>query len=148
MEKINPGNHGGTLDCGDFSVTFVNALHSSSRQYEGRLLYLGNPLGLIVTPKDGPVLYHLGDTGIFGDMALINELYRPEIGIVPIGDRFTMGAREAAHACRNFFTFRTVIPSHFGTFGMLDQGPEKFMAAMGDAAATVTLPERGVAFDV
>jgi len=148
VENTNPGNHGGTVDCGAFTVTFVNALHSSAREHEGRTVYLGNPNGLIVTPKDGPALYHMGDTGIFGDMALINELYAPAIGIVPIGDRFTMGAREAAHACRNFFDFRTIVPCHFGTFGALDQGPEKFIAAMGDLGGKVALAERGVPFEV
>ena len=147
-EKINPGNHGGTLDCGAFTVTFVNALHSSSASAPNGTAYMGNPLGLIVTPKDGKILYHLGDTGIFGDMALINTLYKPQVGIVPIGDRFTMGAREASYACRNFFEFETIVPAHYGTFGLLDQTPDKFIEAMGDKAGTVKVAERGVSFTV
>ena len=102
--KVNPGNHGGTVDCGGFTVSFVNALHSSSWQREGaELVYLGNPLGLIVKAAGEPTLLHMGDTDIFGDMALINEIHQPEIGIVPIGDRYTMGGRTAAMACRRFF---------------------------------------------
>ena len=82
-------------------------------------VYLGNPLGLVVTPKDGPSVYHMGDTAMFGDMALIQELYRPRIGIVPIGDRFTMGPTSAALACRKFFQFETIVPVHYATFPML-----------------------------
>ncbi len=146
--NINPGNHGGTIDCGPFTVTFVNALHSSSRSTGNGPLYMGNPLGLIVSPKSDKRLYHLGDTGIFGDMALINTLYEPAIGLVPIGDRFTMGAREAAYACRNFFAFETIVPCHYGTFGALDPDAEKFRAALGDAADRLTVPTRGEAFEV
>ncbi len=83
-DKINPGNHGGTVDCGGFSTSFVNALHSSSLSAghpavkDGGIafLYMGNPLGLIVKAPGEPVLYHMGDTDIFGDMALINEIHR------------------------------------------------------------------------
>lgn len=147
-EKINAGGHGGTLDCGAFTVTFVNARHSSSVSTPNGTFYMGNPLGLIVTPKDDKVLYHLGDTGIFGDMALINTLYRPQVGIVPIGDRYTMGAREASYACLNFFDFETIVPAHYGTFGVLDQTPDKFIAAMGEDAGKVKTAERGVSFTV
>src|SRR5690606_23882841 len=88
-EKINPGNTGGTVDCGGFTVTFVPALHSSGTVKDGRSIYLGNPLGVILKAGSEPTLYHMGDTEIFSDMGLINEIHRPEIGIVPIGDRFT-----------------------------------------------------------
>ena len=58
---------------------------------------------------------------MFGGMALIAEFHRPDIGIVPIGDRFTMGARSAAFACKKFFSFEMILPCHYGTFpGMLD----------------------------
>ena len=70
---------------------------------------------------DDKTLYHMGDTDIFSDMALINELHEPEIGIVPIGDRFTMGGAVAALACRRFFKFEAVLPCHYGTFPMIDQ---------------------------
>jgi L-ascorbate metabolism protein UlaG (beta-lactamase superfamily) len=72
----------------------------------------------------------MGDTDIFSDMALVNELHQPEVGIVPIGDRFTMGGAVAALACRRFFQFETVIPCHYATFGLLDQTPDKFIAGM------------------
>jgi L-ascorbate metabolism protein UlaG (beta-lactamase superfamily) len=143
VENANPGNHGGTVDCGGFTVSFVNALHSSSMQEDGRIIYLGNPMGLIVKAPGEPVLYHMGDTEIFSDMALINEIHGPEIGIVPIGDRFTMGAKTAAMACQRFFKLRTVVPCHYGTFPMIDPDAEKFKAEMGADAGKVLVPERG-----
>ena len=146
-EKINPGNHGGTLDCGAFTVTFVNALHSSSASAPNGTAYMGNPLGLIVTPKDGKILYHLGDTGIFGDMALINTLYKPQVGIVPIGDRFTMGARTAALACTRYFAFKTVIPCHYKTFPIIDQSADGFLREMGQNSGKVRVPEPMVPFE-
>jgi len=145
VEKVNPGNHGGTVDCGGFTVSFVNALHSSSwQQQDGQLAYLGNPLGLVVKAPGAPTLYHMGDTDIFGDMALINEIHAPEIGLVPIGDRYTMGARTAALACKRFFRFRTVVPCHYGTFPALARSAYEFVAAMAGEATKVWVAERGV----
>ena len=142
--KINPGNFGGTVDCGGFTTTFVPAWHSSSFGNEdGSNVYLGNPAGLVLHFPDDKTLYHMGDTDIFGDMALINELHEPAIGLVPIGDRFTMGGAVAALACRRFFNFEMVIPCHFGTFPMLDSSPEKFVSGMEGAGAKVLTPAPG-----
>ena len=96
IDNINPGNTGGTIDCGAFAVSFTQALHSSGTIVNGHYIYLGNPMGIVVAPKADPSLYHMGDTDIFSDMALIAELHRPQIGLVPVGDRFTMGAKAAA----------------------------------------------------
>ena len=148
QDRINPGNHGGTVDCGGFTVSFVNALHSSSADHAGAIIYLGNPLGLIVKADGEPTLYHMGDTDIFGDMALIAEIHQPEIGIVPIGDRFTMGAKTAALACRRFFDFRRIFPAHYGTFPMIDQTADKFLAEMGEDAGRVVVPQAGEAVEV
>ena len=77
--KINPAIIGGTVDCGGFTTTFVQALHSSSFSGEGGAnTYLGNPNGLVLHFPDDKTLYHMGDTDIFSDMALINELHEPD----------------------------------------------------------------------
>jgi L-ascorbate metabolism protein UlaG (beta-lactamase superfamily) len=131
IEKINPGNTGGTIACGDFSVSFTRALHSSSTIVDGKIIYLGSPMGLVVTPREGPVLYHMGDTDIFADMALINEMHHPKIGLVPVGDRFTMGGKTAAEAVHRYFAFETVVPCHYGTFDLLAQDPSEFVGAVG-----------------
>lgn len=149
IENVNPGNHGGTLDCGGFTVTFVNALHSSAFTLEnGSNIYLGNPAGLVLHFPDDKTLYHMGDTDIFGDMALINELHQPRIGIVPIGDRFTMGGAVAALACQRYFDFETVIPCHYGTFPIIDETADKFVEGMKGAKAQVKVARVGAAFEV
>ena len=143
-KQINPGNHGGTIDCGGFTTTFVRADHSSSKQTgEGGNIYLGNPAGLILHAAGEKTLYHMGDTDIFGDMALINELHKPDVGIVPIGDRFTMGGAVAALACRRYFNFEAILPCHYGTFPVLEQSAEKFAAAMEGDADKVRVLEIG-----
>jgi L-ascorbate metabolism protein UlaG (beta-lactamase superfamily) len=135
VEKLEPGNTGGTISLGGFSATFVNALHSSAHITEDGVSHsLGNANGLMLHFEDEPSLLHMGDTDIFSDMALINELHRPEIGIVPIGDRFTMGGAVAALACRRFFSFAKVLPCHYGTFPIIDQTADAFVEAMEDDA--------------
>lgn len=148
-KKINPGNHGGTVDCGGFTTTFVNALHSSSFPGEGgQNTYLGNPAGLVLHFQNDKSLYHMGDTDIFSDMALINELHQPAVGIVPVGDRFTMGGAVAALACQRFFNFEQVIPCHFATFGMIEPNADKFVAGMEGSKAKVLLPKIGEPFEI
>ena len=138
--NVEPANTGGTIYTDDFDVTFVRADHSSSSN-DG--VYLGNPCGLVVRAKaEGKTLYHMGDTDMFGGMALISEFHKPHIGIVPIGDRFTMGAKAAAFTCKKFFAFEMVLPCHYGTFpGMLDADADKFVAEM--AGQNVVVPKVG-----
>ncbi len=143
--KANQGNTGGTVDCGGFTTTFVHALHSSCY---GEGLYMGNPNGLVLHFPADKTLYHMGDTDIFSDMALIDELHEPKIGLVPIGDRFTMGGAVAALACRRFLKFETVVPCHYRTFGLLDQTPDKFVEGMQGSGTKVLIPEIGDAVEL
>jgi L-ascorbate metabolism protein UlaG (beta-lactamase superfamily) len=147
VENFSPGNHGGCIDFGAFSLAFVAAWHSSSTIVDGNPVYLGNPAGVVLRASGEPTLLHMGDTDIFADMALINEIYQPKIGIVPIGDRFTMGAKLAAMACNRFFDFETVIPCHYGTFPIIDQTADAFIAEMKGSKAKVVVPERGAAVE-
>ncbi|MGB8277847.1 MAG: metal-dependent hydrolase [Methylovirgula sp.] len=142
IENINPGNTGGTIDCGSFAVSFTQALHSSGTVVNGQYVYLGNPMGIVISPKAGPSLYHMGDTDIFSDMALIAELRKPQIGLVPVGDRFTMGAKSAALAVKRYFNFETVVPCHYGTFDLLAPDPSDFIAALGEGPK-VLVPQIG-----
>ena len=151
VENYSPGNHGGRICFEDFDVTFTNAWHSSSDLVAGTPVYLGNPAGFVIEPKRerGKTLYIAGDTGLFLDMQLIHALYRPAIGIIPIGDRFTMGAGQAAHACRNFFEFTTVIPCHYASFkGFVDEDASKFLEAMGPDAGKVRVMSSGQTADL
>jgi len=131
-----------------FSVTWVQAFHSSGQVDENGVAHsLGMPNGLVFHFDSGESLYHMGDTDIFGDMALIEELHQPQVGIVPIGDRFTMGGAVAALACKRYFNFKTVIPCHYGTFPLIDGNADKFVEAM-DNSDVVRVAEIGQVMDV
>lgn len=131
VENTDGGNTGGTLHHEGFSVTFTQAFHSSAHVDENGVSHdLGSANGLVFHFTDGPSVYHMGDTDIFGDMALIQELHQPQIGLVPIGDRFTMGGAVAALACQRYFKFETIIPCHYGSFPIIDQTADSFVAAM------------------
>jgi L-ascorbate metabolism protein UlaG (beta-lactamase superfamily) len=148
LEKFNPMNTGGTTDLGGFSVTLVRADHSSGDMVNGTPIYLGNPCGAIIKASGEPTVYHLGDTDIFSDMALIAELHEPEIAMVPIGDRFTMSPFTAAVAVKRFFKLKTVIPCHYGSFPFIETTADKFVAEMKGHATKVLLPEKGKAVTV
>jgi L-ascorbate metabolism protein UlaG (beta-lactamase superfamily) len=102
----------------------------------------------VVKAQGESTLYHMGDTGIFGDMELIGLIHQPAVGIVPIGDRYTMGGDTAALACRKYFKFDRVIPCHYGTFPILDQTPEKFIREMGTDGKKVLVLEIGKPFEL
>jgi L-ascorbate metabolism protein UlaG (beta-lactamase superfamily) len=124
FEKLlSPMNKGGSQQVGDFNVTMTHAMHSNSIEDDGEVVYAGEPAGYIVRLPGDAVVYHAGDTAVFGDMKLIAELYRPQIALLPIGDLFTMGPREAAMAVR-FLGVKNVIPMHYATFPALTGTPE------------------------
>ena len=137
-KNLNPGNTGGTIIDDEFSLTFVQAHHSSaSIDVNGISHSLGHSNGLIFHINNEKTLYHMGDTDIFSDMTLIEELHKPDIGLVPIGDRFTMGGAVAALACRRYFNFKKIIPCHFGTFDLIDSDASKFIKAMEEDSKKV-----------
>jgi L-ascorbate metabolism protein UlaG (beta-lactamase superfamily) len=148
LEKLNPMNTGGTTDLGGFTVSLVRADHSSGDMANGVSVYLGNPCGAIIKTPGEPTIYHMGDTDIFSDMALIAEMHQPRVAMVPIGDRFTMGGAAAAMAVKRFFKLDAVIPCHYGTFPIIDATADKFIAAMGSHATKVIVPEKGEAISV
>ena len=93
-------NLGGTVELGDVAASMVDAKHSSGAQDKDGTHYVGVAAGYVLNIANGPVLYHAGDTHVFGDMRLIGELYHPEVAMLPIGGHFTMGPKEAALAAR------------------------------------------------
>lgn len=148
VKAIDPMNSGGTTDQGGFKVTFVRADHSATVIEGATFIPMGNPNGIVIAAEGEPVVYHMGDTDVFGDMALIQELHAPEILMVPVGDRFTMGADRAAFAVKRFFTPRAVFPCHFGTFPILDPNADKFVAAMEGTGIQVVTPHKGMAVTI
>jgi L-ascorbate metabolism protein UlaG (beta-lactamase superfamily) len=118
---------GGTVNAAGLDVTMVPALHTSSIVENDTIVYLGQPAGFVVRLENDRVIYFAGDTALFGDMALIGEMYRPEIAFLPIGDHYTMGPDAAARAAR-MLGVRQVVPMHYGTFPALTGTPARLRA--------------------
>jgi L-ascorbate metabolism protein UlaG (beta-lactamase superfamily) len=118
--KLVAPNKGGTVDVGGTKFTLTNAFHSSSAP-DGS--YGGEACGIVITTSDGKKLYFAGDTCVFGDMQLIGRIYQPDVAILPIGDHYTMGPREAAVAVELLGVTR-IVPCHWGTFPGLTGTPE------------------------
>jgi L-ascorbate metabolism protein UlaG (beta-lactamase superfamily) len=143
VSSIDPMNSGGTTDQGGFTVTMTRADHTSTMIDGDVFTPLGNPNGLVVKAPGEPTVYHMGDTDVFGDMALIQEMHRPDILIVPVGDRFTMGAEGAALAVKRFFKPKAVIPCHFGSFPIIAPNADAFVALMEGSGVQVVTPHVG-----
>jgi L-ascorbate metabolism protein UlaG (beta-lactamase superfamily) len=120
-------NLGGAVELDDLTATMVDAKHSSGAQDEKGTHYVGVAAGFVLQIAGGPVLYHAGDTCVFGDMQLIGELYKPTVAMLPIGGFYTMGPKEAALACK-LLAPKTVLPIHWGTFPPLKGTPEELAA--------------------
>jgi L-ascorbate metabolism protein UlaG (beta-lactamase superfamily) len=112
---------------GELKVQFVPAWHGSSVEKGEDVppIYAGNPTGLIIALRDGPTIYHTGDTDLFSDMRLIKRFHKIDVMLVCIGDHFTMGPARAAEAVK-LVAPKTVIPMHYGTFPVLTGNPEAF----------------------
>lgn len=130
-------NKGGTIRVGDITLTMTEALHSSSIGPSGFRFDGGCPAGFVIG-IGGHSIYHAGDTGVFGDMQLIRELYAPELALLPIGDRFTMGIKEAVKAV-DLVRPEIVVPMHYSTFEVIKQDPEEFKEAVEQKSDTKVL---------
>jgi L-ascorbate metabolism protein UlaG (beta-lactamase superfamily) len=134
-------NKGGTVDLGFVKLTMTHALHSCAIKDGSDLIYGGEAAGYVITQKDGRRAYFAGDTALFSDMALIQQLYEPELAFLPIGDHFTMDPHQAAHAAR-LLKVKKVIPMHFGTFPALTGRPEQLAEKLkGDSIEVWTLKQ-------
>jgi L-ascorbate metabolism protein UlaG (beta-lactamase superfamily) len=121
MNMAHAPNKGGTVHVEGIELTLTHGNHSSSAD-DGT--YLGESCGLVLKLEDGFTIYFAGDTNVFGDMALIARIYEPDLVVLPIGDHFTMGPREAAVALE-LLGAKRCIPSHYGTFPLLTGTPER-----------------------
>lgn len=124
LQNVTGMNPGGTLNALGLSITMVPAVHSSSVEEDGQIVYLGVATGYIVKFENGLTIYYSGDTSIFGDMRLIGEMYKPEIAFLPIGDLYTMGPEQAAKASE-LLGVKQIVPMHYGTFPALTGTPAK-----------------------
>ncbi len=145
VKKCHPMGKGGSQSVAGLTFTMVQATHSSSFDEPGRP-HGGGEAGFVVTLEDGTRIYYAGDTGPTMDMVMVRELYAPEIGMLPIGDLFTMGPREAAWAAGKLGV-RWVVPMHYRTFDALTGTADALRDELKKAglAAEVVAPEPGVA---
>ena len=132
-KEVLPMSKGGAQQVGDFGVTMTHAMHSNSIEHGGLRTFGGEPAGFVLLMPGGTTVYHAGDTALFSDMKLIGELYQPQLAMLPIGDLFTMGPREAAYAIR-FLNVKHVIPMHYATFPVLTGTPDQLRQETRDIA--------------
>jgi L-ascorbate metabolism protein UlaG (beta-lactamase superfamily) len=129
-------NKGGTVELDGIKFTVTDATHSSSAD-DGT--YLGSASGLVIELEDGLKLYFAGDTNAFGDMQLIGRIYEPDIAILPIGDHYTMGPREAAVALE-LLGVKRCVPCHYGTFPLLRGTPAELRELVDDVDIVAPAP--------
>ena len=110
----------------DIKITKAKTLHPG-----------GEPAGYIIELENGFKIYHAGDTGVFGDMQIIGDYYRPDLALLPIGGHFTMDPAHAAYAVRNLLKVSRIIPMHYGTFPPLKGTPQQLKAQLAGYSAEV-----------
>ena len=143
VENTEGMNKGGTLELCGVKITMVHADHSCGiMDDDGSIIYGGEAVGYVFTFPNGYKIYHAGDTNVFSDMALIHELYSPDLALLPVGDRFTMGPREVRKAIE-FLKAPRVIPMHFGTFPLLTGTPAQLMELTKDMNVEIITMEPG-----
>jgi L-ascorbate metabolism protein UlaG (beta-lactamase superfamily) len=131
-KNVSPMNKGGTQEVERVKITMTHALHSCGIQEDdGSIIYGGEACGYVMEFSDGLKIYHAGDTAVFGDMKLISDLYSPDVAMLPIGDHFTMGEKEALMACE-LLRPKAVIPMHYGTFPLLTGRPKDLSPAAAE----------------
>ena len=142
VQKTRAMNKGGSQKAGDVLITMTHAVHSCGILDDGNIVYGGEAAGYVMRFADGRSLYFSGDTNVFSDMQLIEQLYRPSLAFLPIGDLFTMSPHEAAMACR-LLKVQKVVPMHFGTFPPLTGRPDQLSTLITDLETEVWALEPG-----
>ena len=124
-------------------ISMVRAEHSSEFVWKNPLTGKdetqvgGEPVGFVIEFENGFKVYHMGDTGLFGDMRLIHEYYRPDLILIPIGGHFVMDPKAAAYATKEMLKPKFAIPMHYGTIPVLKGTPEEYQQAMGESPIKV-----------
>jgi len=141
-------NKGGTITPlgPDIKITMTRAEHSSEYLWKNPATGKdethvgGEPAGFIVQLENGFKIYHMGDTGIFGDMKWIGEYYKPDLLLIPIGGHFVMSPQDAAVATRDLIKPKFAVPMHYGTFPPLKGTPQEYMQALGPNPTVKVFP--------
>ena len=143
VQNLQPMNTGGSIEQAGVRYSMVPAFHSSAIIQDGKPVTMGDPAGFVIR-ADGRSIYHTGDTALFSDMALIQRLYQPTIGLICIGDRFTMGPDTAAIACNEFLDLELIVPIHWGTFDLLSGQPDEFARLVSRGRVHVPTPGEAI----
>jgi L-ascorbate metabolism protein UlaG (beta-lactamase superfamily) len=122
VKHTRPMNKGGSQMVGSVNVTMVHAVHSCGISDGDQIIYGGEASGYVLRFDDARTIYFSGDTNVFADMQLIEQLYKPDLAFLPIGGLFTMAPYEAALALK-LLQVKKMIPMHFGTFPLLTGTP-------------------------
>jgi len=141
MDPSQAINKGGAIEVAGVRLTLTHANHSSSVFADGQFQYTGESCGYVIELEDGFKIYFSGDTNVFGDMSLIGRIYAPDIAVIPIGDHYTMGPREAAVAIELLGVVRCV-PCHYGTFPLLTGTPDELRKLVSQGIEILS-PEPG-----
>ncbi len=133
-------NIGGTIYINNSKLTMVKAEHSSAIDLN---ISGGVASGYIINDR----VYHAGDTGLFGDMKLIAELYTPDVVLLPVGGRYTMGPDEALKAIE-YLKPKIFIPMHYNTFPVIEQDISDLVKKVKDIGVEVIIPKIGDSIDL
>ena len=136
QDTIIAANKGGTVEVDGIKVTLVHAEHSCGIQDGDQMIYGGEPVGFVVEFENGFTVYFACDTDVFGDMALIGELNKPDVAVLPIGGFYTMDPERAAKAV-SLLGVKAVLPMHFGTFPILAGRPDQLQELVGNSVKVV-----------
>ena len=144
-ELVQRFGKGGTVTPAgtNIKITATHAEHSSEYVWRNPATSKdethvgGEPVGYIIELENGFKIYHMGDTGVFGDMAWLGQYYKPDLILIPIGGHFTMGPKEAALATKDMLKPKFAIPIHYGTFGLLKGTPAEYSKELGNAPTKV-----------
>lgn len=150
-------NKGGTIvpfaDTPKLRITAVRAEHSSTYVWKNpstgqdETHVGGEPVGFIIELEDGTKVYHMGDTGLFGDMKFIGEYYKPDVLLIPIGGNFTMDPVDAAYATREWVKPKISVPMHYGANPLGKGTPAQYIQALGSSPTRVVPMKPGEKFE-
>ncbi len=130
VTDVHPMHIGGSFQFDFGWVKLTQALHGSAVVEKGKIEYTGNPCGFLIRMDDS-LIYHAGDTGLFGDMKLLGDMYKIDIAFLPIGDNFTMGPEDVLIAA-GLLRPRIIVPIHYNTFPLIEQDGEGFKKSIED----------------
>lgn len=138
IENVHHMNIGGSFDFPFGRVKMIFAQHSSGYEFNGEMIYMGEPAGFVFE-IDGKKIYHAGDTAFYSDLSLLADDFQLDIALLPIGDNFTMGIKDAVKAAK-VINADVSIPIHYNTFPVIEQDPKHFVHSLSKGKGRVLQP--------